>query len=60
MSISDAERHRRSEQAKRQHRQGPLGHRATARKAGKKSGEVRARRASDLAAQLVEENKQAM
>lgn len=42
------------------HADGRLGSRAVAKKAGKKSGEARARRASDLAAQLVEDNRAAM
>lgn len=60
MRISDEQRMERSLRARKMHADGRLGNRAVARKAGKKSAEVRSRRASDLAQRLVEQNADAM
>jgi hypothetical protein len=58
--ISDAERQRRSEQARRQHAAGILGSPTVARRAAAASVQVRTRRASALAASLLHENQAAI
>jgi hypothetical protein len=58
MAISPAERQRRSDQAKRMHRDGRLGSQAVARKAAARSAEVRTARASSIARRLLEEHEE--
>lgn len=58
MQLSPAERERRSQQAKRQHREGSLGSTAIAKRAGERSAEVRTARASSIARRLLEEHEE--
>lgn len=60
MPFTPEERARRSAQARRQHAEGKLGSSAVARRAAARSVEVRQRRASQLAQQLVEQNQTAI
>lgn len=60
MAISDQERMARSLRAKAMHADGRLGNRAVARKAAARSTEVRRERASNIAQQLVTENREQM
>lgn len=54
MKLSPAERQRRSDVAKRMHREGVLGSSAVAKAAGQRSGEVRQERASRIAQGVLE------
>jgi len=56
MAITEQERQRRSEQARRMHREGKLGNAAAARNGAARSAEVRSARASSIARRLLEEH----
>ena len=58
MTISDTERQRRSDQAKRMHAEGKLGSHAVAKRAAARSAQVRTARASSIARRLLEEHEE--